>query len=319
MICVTCSILIHIMHRMHLSGIDLNLALVLHALLAERSVSRAAKRIGLSQSATSHALARLRGLLDDPLVTRLPNGIAPTARARELAAPLARAMSLLEDALVHRPTFSPRTAKNRFQIAATDYVELLLLPALVADLEKRAPDLQVWLRPFAADALDAANRGDLDLVIGVFRGEVDAPLRSTVLFDERLVSVVRDRHVLANGRLTLDRFVAARHILVAPRGMPGGIVDDALAARGLSRSIAVAVPHFLAAVHLVARSELVLTVARGIARHFADVLPLRILKPPLPLPPSRVVMVWHARHDDDPAHVWLRSRIAAVARASKGR
>src|SRR5215208_2301644 len=119
------------MHIPHMAGLDLNLALVLHALLAERRVSRAAKRLGLSQSATSHALSRLRSALGDPLVVRAPHGVVPTARALSIAAPLADGLELLEKSLLSPPRFDPATTARRFRIAATDYVEFLLLPRLI--------------------------------------------------------------------------------------------------------------------------------------------------------------------------------------------
>jgi DNA-binding transcriptional LysR family regulator len=301
------------MHVPHMSGLDLNLALVLHALLAERSVSRAAKRLGLSQSATSHALARLRSSLQDPLFLRLPRGIAPTPRAEALAEPLARGLALLEQSLVAPPRFDPASTARRFRIAATDYVEFLTLPRLLGALAAQAPQVDVWVRPYSDDALSALERGDLDLVLGLSRPEKSAGLRSLDLLTERLVCVVRAGHPLTRGRLTLARFAAARHVLIAPRGRPGGPIDDALATRGLERHVTVAVPHFLAAPHIVAETDLVLTVAERIAASFAGVLPLRILELPFELPVLRGCMFWHERHQGDPAHAWFRGRVAEMA------
>src|SRR5512143_3358639 len=234
--------LIHIMQTMHLAGLDLNLALVLDALLTERSVTRAAKRLGLSQSATSHALARLRDALGDPLVVRTPHGVAPTARAQTMAEPVKTALALLAGALLTKPEFDPRTAQRRFDIAATDYTELLLLPPLVAQLDRRAPRLQVWLRPVATDVFTSLQRGEVDLVVGVFSpDEIGPDLRSMVLLQDRLVCMVRNGHPLLRKRLTPARFAAAKHALVSPRGTQGGPVDSALAERGLARAVTVAV------------------------------------------------------------------------------
>ncbi|HKO89615.1 MAG TPA: LysR family transcriptional regulator [Polyangiaceae bacterium] len=223
------------MHVPHMSGLDLNLALVLHALLAERSVSRAAQRLGLSQSATSHALARLRSSLADPLFVRVPRGIVPTARAEALAAPLAAGLALLEQSLVAPARFDPKTSSRRFRIAATDYVEFLLLPRFLGMLASEAPHVDVWLRPFSEEGSSLLQRGDLDLLVGVLPPEAALPgLKRVHLLDERLVCVVRDGHPLTHGRLSLARFAAARHILIAPRGRPGGPIDDALAAAASS-------------------------------------------------------------------------------------
>jgi DNA-binding transcriptional LysR family regulator len=302
------------MHVPHMAGLDLNLALVLHALLAERSVSRAAKRLGLSQSATSHALARLRACLDDPLFLRVPQGIVPTARAEALAAPLAAGLALLEQSLLTPTRFDPRTTSRRFRIAASDYVEFLLLPRFLGTLASEAPQIEVWVRPFSDDALGALQRGDLDLVLGVLGPQAGGhPFEHLQMLSERLVCVVRQGHPLSRGRLTLARYAAARHILIAPRGRPGGPIDDALAARGLERKITVAVPHFLGAPHIVAETELVLTVAERIATSFASVLPLRILELPFELPSIHGSMLWHERNAADPAHTWFRQRLAEMA------
>lgn len=305
------------MQPSHISGIDLNLAVVLHALLVERSVSRAARRVGLSQSATSHALARLREVLGDPLVIRTRHGVTPTPRAEAMLEPLGAALGTLERTLLAPPGFEAATAVRRFRVAATDYAELLLLPPLVGELARRAPGLDVWLRPMSDDALVGLRRGELDLVIGVFGArELEPGLRSGALLTDRLVSVVRTGHPLTRGRLTPARFAAARHALVAPRGSPGGPLDEALAARGLHRRIAVMLPHFVVAPHVVAGTDLVLTLAARLARTFVGLLPLRILEPPVPLPAVRLVMVWADRHDADPAHRWFRERLVEVAGAA---
>jgi DNA-binding transcriptional LysR family regulator len=301
------------MHVPHMAGLDLNLALVLHTLLAERSVSRAARRLGLSQSATSHALARLRRSLQDPLFVRVPQGIVPTSRAEALSASLAAGLALLEKSLLPPQRFEPATHARRFRIAATDYVEFLLLPRFLGALAGEAPNIDVAVRPYSDEALGALQRSDLDLVLGVVGPEeAVSGLQALQLITERLVCVVREGHPLTRGRLTLARFAAAKHVLIAPRGRPGGPIDDALAARGLERHITVAVPHFLAAPHIVAETDLVLTVAERIAAAFAAVLPLRILELPFDLPAVRGSMLWHERLSGDPAHAWFRQRLAEL-------
>lgn len=308
--CFTCNIVMSIMQALHLSSVDLNLAVVLHAVLAEQSVSRAAKRLGLSQSATSHALARLRDAVGDRLVLRTRDGLVPTPRARAMAEPLAAAMSLLEAAFVAKREFDPKSAKHRFSVMGTDYAEIVLLPALVEDLGAHAPNVELRMQPMTRDALTMLRRRDVEMVIGVFpEKDLSGDLRSTVLLEDRLVCVVRKGHPLLRKKLTLARYAAAKHVLVSPRGTPGGIVDDALASRGVSRTVAVTVPHFLAAPHLVAKTDLVLTVAERAARVFVRSLPLEILSPPLDLPRTKLSLVWHRDHDADPAHTFLRDRV----------
>jgi DNA-binding transcriptional LysR family regulator len=302
------------MQPVHLATLDLNLALVLHVLLKERSVARASKRLGLSSSATSHALARLRDAVGDPLLVRTPRGLAPTARGEAMAENLGAAVSLLERAFVATTQFDPRTARLRFAIAATDYTELLLFPSLVRMLERTAPNVEVWLRSVTHDSFPSLRQGEVGLVIGVFSpDEIGPDLRRATVVEDRFVCVVRRGHPVLRQRLTLARFAAAKHVLVAPRGKGGGPVDDALAGRGHARSIAAAVPHFLAACHLVARTDLVLTVAERVARLFEGLLPVRVLDVPVELPRIRLSMVWHERYDADPAHRWLRARLFDAA------
>jgi DNA-binding transcriptional LysR family regulator len=297
-----------------MAGVDLNLALVLHALLAERSVSRAARALGLSQSATSHALGRLRTMLRDPLFVRSPRGIVPTSRAEAIAESLAAGLTLLERGIFAPPAFDPATTARRFRVVATDYAEFLLLPRLVKALAKEAPKIDVWIHPFDHDATVLVQRGDIDLVIGVPPStSVPAMLHMQPLLHDRFVCLVRERHPLTRGRLTLARFAAANHLLIAPRGRPGGPIDDALAARNARRNIAIAVPHFLAAPHIVAETDLVLTVAARIAAASITTRRLRILELPFETPPIQVSMLWHERHHADLPHAWFRARLAELS------
>jgi len=303
-----------VMHPMHLVGIDLNLALVLHSVLEERSVSRAARRLGLSQSATSHALARLRNLLDDPVVVRTPEGLAPTPRAQLLAPALASGLQALEQALLTRPAFDPSSAQRAFRLGASDYAEYLLLPPLLERLGKNAPLVDLWAVPLRPEQESQLATGDLDVAIGLPPAtDRLAGLHLEPLFEERFVCLVRKGHPLTRGKLTVSRFAKARHALIAPRGRPGGAVDSALEGRGLTRRVALAVPHFLVAPPIIARTDLVLTIAERIARAFRASLPLTVLDPPLPLPRFTVAMIWHERTHTDAACVWLRSAIREAA------
>ena len=306
------------MHDVHLRpGFDLNLLRVLHALLTERSVSRAAKRLGLSQSATSHALSRLREGLGDPLVVRDRTGVAPTARAEALREPIGAALALIEGALFSASSFVPATCARRFVIAATDYAELLVIPSLLSVLAKEAPNVDVWIHPYPVDPRDALRRGDVDLVVGILgRDDATSGLHATGLLDDRFVCMVRTGHPLSRKRLTLARYAAADHVLIAPRGIPGGPIDVALAAKGYERRVAVVVPHFLVAPHVIAKTDLVVTVAERIAKVFVRLLPLRILDVPFEAPRLRLSTIWHDRHDSDPAHRWLRELLATTARAA---
>lgn len=288
-----------------MSGVHAPADLVaLDALLRLGSVSGAARQLGVTQSAMSHTLARLRRDLDDPLLVRSGRGLVPTARAEHMAPRLREAVSALEAAVAAPAGFDPTVARRGFRIAMPDYGELVLLPQLIARLEKEAPGVDLAIVRAGPEALD---RGEVDLVLQPRRREDDrAGLRARALFHEHFVCVLRHGHPLIERGLSVAGFAAARHLLVAPRGTPGGIVDDALAARGLSRRTVVTAPSFLAAPYLVARSDLVLTLAERVARVVATGLPLHILPHPLALAPFTTSMIWHERLENDPAHAWLR-------------
>jgi DNA-binding transcriptional LysR family regulator len=288
----------------------------LDALLETRSVSAAAKRMGVSQSAMSHTLARLRLRFADPLLVRSGRGLVPTARAEAMAPRLRAAVRELEGAVDAVPVFDPATARRTFRLATTDLVELVLLPTLLSRLEHDAPGVDLWLSG-PLDGEGRLQRGDLDLSLQLLRGtEADAGLRARALFRERFVCVMRRDHPLAEGPLTLARFVSARHALVAPQGTPGGVVDRALEAQGLSRRTALTLASFLVVPHLVASSDLLVTLPERLARVFAGLLPLVVKEHPLDLSGFTVNLVWHERHDHDPGHRWLRQAVvAAVADA----
>jgi DNA-binding transcriptional LysR family regulator len=303
------------MYNMQDVHIDLNGLVVLDALLATRSVTAAAQRLKLSQSATSHALARLRATFGDPLLVRGAGGLVPTARAEALAGPLRDALAGLQSAVTGPRPFEPATAKNRFTIAAPDYAELVMGPALTRAIGQAAPGVDLWMRPVDDGLAEALARGDVDVGLSVVRPEYDRPgLRNRALFDERFVCIVRRGHPVLAKRWTLDRFTALDHALIAPVGKPGGAVDRALAEQGLSRRVALLISHFLVAPFIIAQTDLVLTVPERVALTFSEQLPLAILPPPLPVPGFTITLLWHDRTHHDPAHAWLREQILAIAR-----
>lgn len=302
------------MHPMQLKDIDLNLAVVLQTLLDERSVSRAARRLGLSQSATSHALARLRELLKDPLFVRTSRGLAPTARAEAMAGTLASALACLEASLFSQQEFDPMRARRTFHVGTSDYVEHVIMAPLLGHLASAAPNIDVWARPSPEDAATALAQGQLDILFGTMRSnDRFEGLYQTELWSDRLVCAVRRGHPLMQGKLTLKRFAEAQHALIAPGGYPRGIVDDALERRGHSRRIAFMTPNFLVAPQIVSETDLVITLAERVATTFARTLPLVLFEPPLALASFRIDMFWHERRHADPAHRFLREVIERTA------
>jgi DNA-binding transcriptional LysR family regulator len=305
------------MNGAHLSGIDLNLLPALDALLEERNVTRAAARVGVTQSAMSHALARLRVLTGDELLVRAGGAMVTTPRAEALAGPVRRALEEVGRALAPPAAFDARTAKLSVRLGMSDYVEIVLLPRLVALLGREAPRIDLAVHGVGDPAAADLAAGTLDLAIFPPRPEEHAPgVLSRRLFDERFVCVVRKGHPLAGEELTLARYAAADHALISPRGKKGGFLDEALARFGLSRRVAVMVPHFVIAPHLVAASDLVLTLAARVAEILARPLGLAVL----PLPPElrlegfTLSSLWHARTQDDPAQRWIRDQVAEVGK-----
>ncbi len=300
----------HLMNPMH----DTASLMALDALLETRSVTLAAKRMGVSQSAMSHTLARLRVRFDDLLLVRSGRGLVPTARAEVMGRHLRAAASELAAAVSVEPVFEPLNARRVFRVATTDLVEMLLLPRVLAILEREAPGVDLHVRS-QADAEPALHSGEIDVSIQPVRDQPSAGLRARALFHEKFVCVMRRGHPLCDTRLTAERFAVARHVLVAPRGRPGGVVDDVLAARGLTRRTVVLVPSFLAVPHLLAETDLVATLAERVARAFADRLPLHVVPHPLKLPGFTISTIWHERADADPGHVWLRQTLTRAATA----
>jgi len=303
------------MQDVHLVSLDLNLLVVLETLLDTRSVTTTADRVGLSQSATSHALARLRMALADPLFVRSRAGLVPTERALALAGPLRDALDRLRQVVAPPAAFDPATAKRRFVVLTADYAELVLMPTLVARLARSAPGIDLGLVTSDEDPLEQLARGEVDAFIGPMRwGYSRADIRERRLFDEHFVCIVRADHPMAGKTWTLAQFAALDHALIAPRARPGSPVDTLLEQHGLARRIAITLPHFLVAPFIIAGTDLVLTIPERVARTFAAFLPLCAVDPPADLAGFTMGLMWHERRHVDPAHAWLRGELAAVAK-----
>lgn len=301
--------------RARLSTTDLNLFVAFDALVAEGNVTRAAERVGLTQPAMSHALARLRKLIGDPLFVRTPLGMSPTPRALELVEPVRRALGEIDRALREPPAFDPRAAERVFTLASVDFGSLVVLPPLIARLRAEAPSCDLIVRQLRNEAIERQLAEDeVDLAMGVLYDAEPPWMIQKRLFEERFVCVARADHPIVRGPISLDQFVALDHALIAPRGKRGGVVDRALARLGKKRRVVVTVPHFLVAPILVAQSDLVLTLPERVARSFAGMLTLRIVEPPMELERFVVSAYWHERQSNDPAHAWLRGIVAAVCR-----
>jgi DNA-binding transcriptional LysR family regulator len=297
---------------MDIRNIDLNLLVALDALLAERSVSRAAVRLHLSQPATSALLARLRQLFGDPLLLRAARGMLPTPRALELLGPIKQVLHDINAIVQPRSAFDPKSAVQTFTLSASDYVEYTLLPALVDYLERKAPGVRLAVRPLDLQTVEKQMEvGEVDLCV---TGLQNAPagLHSRPLYAERIVSVARRKHPGIGERLTLDTFCTLEHILVSVRGSAfSARIDEELAKLGRKRHARLAVPHFLLVPEIVARSDMISTLPERLARGYAD--RLRILEPPLKVEGFTVGEIWHDRNQREPAQQWLRDVLLQLA------
>lgn len=301
---------------MDIRNVDLNLLVALDALLAERSVSRAAVRLHLSQPATSALLARLRQLFGDPLLLRSARGMLPTPRALELLGPVKQVLDEIDAIIQPRTAFDPDSAEHTFTLSASDYVEYALLPALVDYLERQAPGVRLAVRPLDLQTVaKQMESGEVDLCI---TGLQNAPagLHQQPLYAERMVSVVRRKHPGVGARLTLEKFCSLEHILVSVRGSGfSARIDEALAKLGRKRRARLAVPHFLLVPEIVARSDMISALPERLARGYAN--KLRIFEPPLDIEGFTVGQIWHERNQREPAQVWLREVVLKLAQKSQ--
>jgi len=298
------------MHQVDLSAVDLNLLKLFEALVRERSVTLAGLRLGLSQPAASRALGRLRTMLGDRLVVRGKLGLELTPRGELLAGPVTR---LLDDArgIVSPAVFDPASATGRITIAAHDHLSLMVLAGLMARFERHAPALSLDIAQPAGDNVRLVEQGAVDLALGIFE-TLPGSLYRRGLYADSFVCVVRSGHPSVADGLSLARYVALRHITVTISGVGENAIDVALSTLGLTRHVALRVPHFIAGAMLVADSDMILTLPSRLAHLLAKKLPLALLDLPLQVGPLSPAMIWHERFHGDPAHAWVRQQLVDV-------
>ena len=284
--------------------LDLNLLKTLDALLDERSVTRAAQRLSLTQPAVSGMLNRLRDYFDDPLFSRTPHGIVPTLRAQQLAAPVKQILSDI-DILLKPTQFDPLTAALTFTVAATDYALKAVIVPFIAALRVRAPGIRVRVIPVEPVLLTTQfEQGKIDLALLTPDSTPDN-LHSRALYDEEYVCLMRHTHPDAGQPLTLDRFCALEHVLVSYEGESfWGVTDEALASVGRQRQIGLSVSSFLVLPDILAISDMIAVVP---ARLAYDDTRMHVLPPPLPITGFTKSMAWHERTHRDATHQWLRN------------
>ena len=298
-------------HR-DIACLDGRLLLAFDALMRERSVTRAAIKVGLTQQGMSGQLKRMRGLFGDELFVREVGGVAPTPRADGLYPAIQHALSMLE-IVVSVPSFEPAEYEGVVTIAASDYAMALLLPRLLRLIRERAPALQLIVKPVDSGTLEAKMRDEgIELALTV-REFAPPRLPSHVLFKDRYVGLMRTDHPLARQLIDLDIFCSVPHLLVSPfRGDAVGPTDQALAAVGRKRSIGLVVPGFSVVGSLLEQTDLIAV----LPERLLSVMNRNLIKfeTPVPVPGFRLEAIWPARLDADPAHRWLREIVASASR-----
>lgn len=296
---------------------DFGLLVALDALLQEGSVTGAARRVGLSTPAMSHALARIRVRLGDPILVRSGRGMLLTPRAEALKPRVHSVVTEARHTLEPERPFIAGELSRTFVVHVTDYVLTVL--GLVVDriLCEEAPGVCVRFVPNTPDDPALLRDGGSDLAVGIY-GDLPQEMRSRQLLTDRFVCAVRKDHPTVSKRLALDQFVRLSHVQVAPRGKPGGYLDDVLREKGLHRRVARAVPYFVTALQLTAHTDYVLTISERIAKRLAPPLGLKIFEVPVALRPYALSLVWHPRFDGDAGHRFLREVFTRAARETAG-
>ncbi len=300
---------------MNLRNVDLNLLVALDALLAERNVSRAGRRIGLSQSATSAALARLRLVFRDPLLTRSGRNLVLTQSAEELIVPIRQILDRIEQTISERPQFNPRTDTRSFSISASDYATLVLLVPFVRRLVVEAPNVTIHILPRFRDAALVLRTGQADMVIEPRELFADAKFASEPLFSDRWLCAVDARNpYIRKSRLTLKQYLQLPHLVYsigADRQL--NLADQYVGRLRVRRQIEVSVESFLLVPFLLEDTPMVSLMLERAALRLAGMTNVRTLAPPIKLPDIHEALFWHPRHTTDPGHRWLRERLRAIA------
>lgn len=294
--------------------IDLNLLVVFDAIYKSRNLTAAGAALGLSQPAMSHALKRLRWMLQDPLFVRLPRGLQPTPHAEQLAGPVAQGLESIRGTL-DRAGFDPSTSKRTFRLAMTDIGEQVFLPALLGHLLRHAPGVAVQTCQITTEDLrDAMASGGVDLALG-FIPQLGPGFLQMRLFRSVYACVVRHGHPDIHETLSLKQYREARHALVLSAGTGHGeVIERAMLAKKIDSNAIQRISHFLAIPAILASTDLVATLPRNLAEAFGQQRKLRLLPPPLELPAFDITLYWHARYDLEPGNRWLREVIGKLFR-----
>ena len=298
---------------MKLVGIDANLLAALDALLREKSVTRAARRLGVGQPAVSHSLARLRMHFKDELLVLKGRDYFLTDKGTQLASVVGSAMRALSDVFEATPSFDAATSSYRFVVACSDLFAVLVIPELLRTLKREAQNVEVELRAIVANSKESILEGGVDLALGVFE-DLPVGINQQSLYEDPAVCVVRANHEQVGQRLTLETYAKLPHLEIAPvaDALSGLHIDRALAAIGQHRQVTVRLPYYLLAPHILEHTDHVATLSASGAEILTKMARLRVLEPPIELPTYKYSQIWQVNHDEDRAHIWLRERVARI-------
>lgn len=302
---------------MNLRSVDLNLLVALDALLTEMHVTRAAERVGLSQPAMSNALGRLRHVFKDELLVRTSTGMQATPRALELAEPIRRILRSVERVFDSEGDFNPLTSTRAFTIRMSDVLGQMLLPPLFSVIEQAAPSIQLDIIHLPPQrTIEALEKDEIDIAVSM--GLVHSTsIHTTTLMADRMVCVMRAEHAIAAEELTLARFLGEKHLKVSMSPTDMRFVDDVLAKQGLSRRVALNVPHWMLVPRVLEHSDMI-AVMPGLFAQATVGASLTVKELPLSSPPFDWSAYWHRRHQGDQAVAWLVDRLRNAASVGNG-
>lgn len=295
---------------------DLNLLVIFQEVMNELNITRAAKKLHLSQPALSNALARLRNEFKDELFVRSGRGMVPTPRAVELSEAITHILQQTKS-LYQEKSFEPHSFQGVFTIATNDYFEYLLLPLLLSHLNRHAPQIKTIYRPTLGSLpKKELEQGLFDVGIAGYFGDLPEGFRQEVIMVDTYACLVRKNHPRVQSKLTLKTYLELEHLLVSPQGDLNGVIDVALKSKGYKRKIVAGVTSFGVPASIVAHSDYIVTIPAKIAVLYSKIYDLKILSPPIEVPKIDVKLVWHQRTHLSPQHQWFRETLKKIAAAS---
>ncbi len=305
------------MFGVRLTQIDANLLIALDVLLQERHVTRAAQRLGITQSAMSQTLGRLRDILGDPILVRSGRTMVSTPRCEALAGPLRLALRDLERVFTDEAV-EPSALVRSFTLTCLDTYAISLVPELFARVAAAAPGVEVTVVPYDRDRVwEQLRGGETELAI-TGPGELPSDMTSVPFLAERMRGVVRRGHPMLDEEVTVERYAHWPHAVFRITGRGDHVIDRHLAEHGLQRRIVGRTPYFLAAPAIVAASDLIMTVPISAARVFAKQWPLELFVPPIGAMPYQASLTWARWMDADPGHAWLREQVLDIGKTMAG-